>query len=77
MYDNNNWKRETKANKEEVNEGEIEEVDTYCYLGIMLHKKSNLKEHLKEAESKANRIIREINGQSNSNIDNIIDIVRL
>ena len=49
---------------EEVKEENIGEVDTYSYLGIMLDKKSNLKEHIKETESKASRIIREINGIS-------------
>ena len=47
--------------EEEVKEGKIEEVDTYIYLGIMLNKEGNLKEHIKETKSKASRIIREIN----------------
>lgn len=33
--------------------GKIEEPDRYCYLGIMLNKEGNLKEHIKETESKA------------------------
>ena len=47
--------------EEEVKEGNIEEVDTYSYLGIMLNKEGNLKEHIKETEKKANTTIREIN----------------
>ena len=50
--------------EEEVKEGKIDEVATYSYLGIMLNKEGNLKEHIKETESKASRIIREINGIS-------------
>ena len=33
--------------------GKIEEPDRYCYLRIMLNKEGNLKEHIKETESKA------------------------
>ena len=50
--------------EEEVKEGKIGEVGTYSYLGIMLNKEGNLKEHIKETENKASRIIREINGIS-------------
>ena len=50
--------------EEEVKEGKIDEVDTYSYLGIMLNEGSNLKEHIKENENKASRIIRELNGIS-------------
>ena len=50
--------------EEEVKEGNIDEVDTYSYLGIMLNKGSNLKEHIKENDNKASRIIRELNGIS-------------
>ena len=39
--------------EEEVKEGNIEEVDTYSYLGIMLNKEGNLKEHIKETEKKS------------------------
>ena len=47
--------------EEQVKEGNIDKVDTYSCLGIMLNKESNLKEYIKETESKASRIIREIN----------------
>ena len=47
--------------EEEVKEGNIEEVDTYSYLGIMLNKEGNLKEHIKETAKKASTTIREIN----------------
>ena len=50
--------------EEEVKERKIDEVDTYSYLGIMLNKESNLKEHIKETGNKASRIIREMNGIS-------------
>ena len=50
--------------EEEVKEGKIDEVATYSYLGIMLNKEGNLKQHIKETESKASRIIREVNGIS-------------
>ena len=50
--------------EEEVKEGKIQEVDMYIYLGIMLNKEGNLKEHIKETKNKASRIIREINGIS-------------
>ena len=50
--------------EKKVKEGKIDEVATYSYLGIMLNKEGNLKEHIKETESKASRIIREINGIS-------------
>ena len=43
--------------EEEVKERKIDEVDTYSYLGIMLNKEGNLKEHIKETENKASRII--------------------
>ena len=56
--------RENQEQIEEVKEGKIEEVDTYIYLGIMLNKEGNLKEHIKETENKAIKIIREINGIS-------------
>ena len=46
--------------EKKVKEGKIDEVATYSYLGIMLNKEGNLKEHIKETESKASRIIREI-----------------
>ena len=52
--------------EEEIKERKIEEVDTYIYLGIMLNKECNLKEHIKETENKASRIIREINGISSN-----------
>ena len=42
----------------------MKQLATYSYLGIMLNKEGNLKEHIKETESKASRIIREINGIS-------------
>ena len=45
---------------EEEKEGKIDEVATQSYLGTMLNKEGNLKEHIKETESKASRIIREI-----------------
>ena len=64
IFDNKNWKRETEKIEEEVKEGKIDEVDTYSYLGIMLNEGSNLKEHIKENENKASRIIRELNGIS-------------
>ena len=48
--------------QEEVKEGKIDEVATYSYLGVMLNKGGNLKQHIKETESKASRIIREVNG---------------
>ena len=47
--------------EEEVKEGKIEEVDTYIYLGTMLKKEGNLKEHIKETDHTASRVIREIN----------------
>ena len=50
--------------EEEVKEGKIDEVDIYSSLGIMLNKEGNLKEHLKETQNKASRIIKEINGIS-------------
>ena len=50
--------------EEEVKEGKIDEVATYSYLGITLNKEGNLKDHTKETESKASRIIREIDGLS-------------
>ena len=50
--------------EKEVKEGKVDEVATYSYLGIMLNKEGNLKEHIKEIESKASRIKREINGIS-------------
>ena len=50
--------------EEEVNEGKIDEVDNYSYLGIMVNKEGNLKEHINKTESKVIRIIREINGIS-------------
>ena len=50
--------------EEEVKERKIDEVDTYSYLGVMLNKESNLKEHIKETGNKASRIIREMNGIS-------------
>ena len=55
--------REKQEQKEEeIKEGKIEEVDTY--IKIMLNNEGNLKEHIKEIESKASRTIREINGIS-------------
>ena len=33
--------------KEEVKEGKIDGVGTYSYLGIMLNKEGNLKQHIK------------------------------
>ena len=45
--------------EEEVKEGKIDEVATYSYLGITLNKEGNLKDHTKETESKASRIIRD------------------
>ena len=45
--------------EEEVKEGKIDEVDTYSYLGIMPNKEGNLKEHIKETENQASRIIRD------------------
>ena len=63
IYDNNNWKRETRTNRRR-GKGKIDEIDTYSYLGIMLNKESNLKEHIKETGNKASRIIREMNGIS-------------
>ena len=47
--------------EEEVKEGKIDEVDTYSYFGMMLNKEGNLKEHIKETENRASRILREIN----------------
>ena len=56
--------REKQEQIEQKVKGEkIDEVDTYNYLEIMLNK-GNLKEHIKETESKASRIITEINGIS-------------
>ena len=52
----------TGREKQEQKEEEIEEVDTY--IKIMLNNEGNLKEHIKEIESKASRTIREINGIS-------------
>ena len=42
----------------------MKQLATYSYLGIILNKEGNLKELIKETESKASRIIREINGIS-------------
>ena len=50
--------------EEEVKEGKIDKVDTHSHLGIMLNKEGNPKEHIKETENKASRIIKEINGIS-------------
>ena len=47
-----------------MKERKIDQVAT-SYLGIMLTKKvGNLNKHIKETESKASRILREINGIS-------------
>ena len=55
--------REKQEQKEEeIKEGKIEEVD--AYIKITLNNEGNLKEHIKEIESKASRPIREINGIS-------------
>ena len=59
-----NGREKQEQIKEEVKEGKIDGVGTYSYLGIMLNKEGNLKEHIKETEKKASRIIREINGIS-------------
>ena len=50
--------------EKEVKEGKIDEAATYSYLGIMLNKEGNLEGQIKETESKASRIIREVNGIS-------------
>ena len=50
-----------KQIEEEVKEGKIEKADTYSFFGIMLKQEGDLKDHIKKTESKANKIIREIN----------------
>ena len=60
QHDNSNWKRETKTNRRR-GKGKIEKADTYSFFGIMLKKEGDLKDHIKKTESKANKIIREIN----------------
>ena len=50
--------------EKEVKEGKIDELDAYRYLGVMLNKVRDLKEHIKETENKASRTIKEVNGIS-------------
>ena len=50
--------------EKEVKEGKIDELDAYRYLGVMLNKVRDLKEHKKETENKASRTIKEVNGIS-------------
>lgn len=42
----------------------MEKAGISCYLEKMLNKEGNLKEHIKETESKESRIIKEKNGMS-------------
>ena len=65
IIDNKNWNRETGTNRSRGKGRKIDEVATYSYLGMMLTKKvGNLNKHIKKTESKASRILREINGIS-------------
>ena len=50
--------REKQQIEEEVKERKVDEEDTYIYLGIILNKGGNLKNHVKQIENKASRIIR-------------------
>ena len=50
--------------EKEEKEGKIDELDAYRYLGVMLNKVRDLKEHIKETENKASRTIKEVNGIS-------------
>lgn len=45
-------RKEQEQIEEEVKEWKIEELDTYCYLGIILIKGGNLKDHMKELKAK-------------------------
>ena len=53
-----------KQIEKEVKEGKIDELDTYSYLGMMLNKVRDLKEHIKETENKASKRMKEVNGIS-------------
>ena len=62
IYDNNNWKRETRANRRRGKGRKGRKESRYIQLlRSNAKQKNNLKEHIKETENKASRIIREIN----------------
>ena len=57
----NTGKEPEEVTEESVKEGIVEEVDIYKYLGMVINKSRNLKDHILEVNRKCEVFNREIN----------------